>query len=119
MLQQQQQRQVALSIMRSTLDQRRSCTRIRLTVPAEVTCPGYDPQHHTALVRDISTAGAFFFSNFIPDLGSNATLEFVFPVIERLMKVSCSGVIVRVENAANGCAAGIAMQFRHYDIAVC
>lgn len=113
-----QQRQMTLSIMRSTLDQRRSCMRIRLSIPAEVTCPDSDPQHHTALVRDISTAGAFFYSNFSPKLHSNITMDFVFPVAERLMKVTCSGTVVRVENTADGCAVGIAMHFRHYDVAV-
>ena len=114
-----QQRQMALPIMRSTLDQRRSCMRIRLAVPAEVICPELDSQHHTALVRDISTTGAFFYSNFTPGLHSNITMDFMFPVTERLMKISCSGVVVRVENAANGGATGIAMHFQHYDVAVC
>lgn len=113
-----QQRQMTLSIMRSTLDQRRSCMRIRLAIPAEVTCPDSDPQHYTALVRDISTAGAFFYSNFTPTLHANITMDFVFPVADRLMKVSCSGTVVRVESGGDGCAVGIAMHFRHYDVAV-
>ena len=113
-----QQRQMTLSIMRSTLDQRRSCMRIRLAIPAEVICPDSDPQHHTALVRDISTSGAFFYSNFTPILHTNITMDFVFPVADRVMKVSCSGTVVRVEGAGNGCAVGIAMHFRHYDVAV-
>ena len=113
-----QQRQMAPSIMRSTLDQRRSCLRIRLAIPAEVTLPDFGSQHHTALVRDISTTGAFFYSNFTPSLQSNITVDFVFPLAERLMKISCSGVVVRVERGATGCAAGIAMHFRNYDVAV-
>jgi len=35
-----QQRQMAINIVSSPLDQRRSCMRIRLAVPAEVSCPG-------------------------------------------------------------------------------
>jgi hypothetical protein len=36
-----------------------------------------------------------------------------------MMKVSCSGRVVRVEITGNGGATGIAMQFRHYDVAIC
>lgn len=113
-----QQRQTAINIVRSTLDQRRSCMRIRLAVPAEVSCPGVHPEHHTALVRDISTSGAFFYSNFTPEPDSNITIDFVFPIVERRMKVTCHGVVVRVERSSTGGATGIAMQFRHHDVAV-
>ena len=113
-----QQQQMALNIVRSTLDQRRSCMRIRLAVPAEVTCPGSYSEQRTALVRDISTSGAFFYSNFTPELDSNITIDFVFPVVERRMKVTCHGVVVRVEPSSTGGATGIAMQFRHHDVAV-
>ena len=111
-----QQRKIALAIARSTLDQRRSCMRIRLAVPAEVICPDHDPQHHTALVRDISTAGAFLYSNFAPQLHSATTIDFLFPIVERRMKITCSGVVVRVEKPESGGATGIAIKFRHYDV---
>ena len=113
-----QQREIALTIARSTLDQRRSCMRIRLAVPAEVTCPDSDPQHHSALVRDISTSGAFFYSNLTPPSNSEATIDFLFPIVEKRMKVTCSGTIVRVEKSMNGGATGIAIKFRHYDVMV-
>ena len=113
-----QHRQIALAIARSTLDQRRSCMRIRLAVPSEVTCPGSDPQNHPALVRDISTSGAFFYSNFTPECTSDITIDFLFPIVERRMKIACSGTVVRVEKSANGGATGIAMSFRHYDVMV-
>ena len=113
-----QQRKVALAIARSTLDQRRSCMRLRLAVPAEVICPAHDLEHHAALVRDISTSGAFFYSNFTPELNSATTLDFMFPIVERRMKITCSGVIVRVEKPHNGSATGIAVKFHHYDVMV-
>ena len=112
-----QHRQIALAIARSTLDQRRSCMRIRLAVPAEVTFPGSDPQSHPALVRDISTSGAFFYSKFSPESNSDITIDFLFPIVDRRrVKVTCSGTVVRVEKSGNGGATGIAMSFRHCDV---
>lgn len=113
-----QQRQIAIAIARSTLDQRRSCMRIRLAAPAEVTCPGQEPQHHRALIRDISTSGAFLYSNFTPELHAGVTLEFLFPVVEKRMRVACSGTVVRVEKSMNGGATGIAIKFQHCDVMV-
>jgi hypothetical protein len=60
MLQQAQIAINATTIARSTLDQRRSCMRVRMAVPAEVSCPASDHRPRTAVVRDISTSGAFF-----------------------------------------------------------
>lgn len=113
-----QQAQMAINIARSTLDQRRSCMRIRMAVPADVTCPSFDTQHHTGLVRDISTSGAFFYSNFAPELTSEITIDLLFPAVERRMKVTCHGVVVRVEPSSTGGATGIAVHFRHHDVTI-
>src|SRR5579872_1513440 len=113
-----QQRQMAINIVRCTLDQRRSCLRIRLAVPAEVNCPALGLEHQPALIRDISTSGAFFYAKIAPELGSDLTIDFVFPIVERRMKVTCSGKVVRVETSCAGGATGIAMQFQHHDLAV-
>jgi c-di-GMP-binding flagellar brake protein YcgR len=112
------QRQIAMAIARSTLDQRRSCMRIRLAAPAEVTCPVHDPQHHRALIRDISTSGAFLYSNFTPEMNSDVTLDFLFPIVEKRMRIACSGTVVRVEKSMNGGATGIAIKFQHCDMMV-
>lgn len=113
-----QQRQIAMAIARSTLDQRRSAMRIRLAAPAEVTCSACDPQPHRALIRDISTSGAFLYSSFTPEMHSEISLDFLFPVVERRMRVTCSGAVVRVEESMNGGATGIAVKFQHCDVMV-
>jgi hypothetical protein len=110
------QGQMAVNIMRSTLDQRRSSLRVQMAIPAEVICPDPGGQHHTALVRDISFSGAFFYSNFTPQLNSQITIDFVFPIVERRMKVTCHGAVVRVERSAPGAATGIAMQFQRHQV---
>lgn len=108
--------QMAFDIKRSTFDQRRSCLRVHLTIPAEVVCHSGD--HRTALVRDISTSGAFIYSNFTPELDSEIVVDFVFPVVEKRMRITCDGKVVRVEKSASGGATGIAMQFVHHDVTV-
>ena len=106
----------AMEIKHSTFDQQRSCLRVHLTIPAEVTSPG--GEHHAALVRDISTTGAFLYTNFSPPVDSEITVDFVFPVVEKRMKITCEGRVVRVENPVPGGAAGVAMHFRHHDVAL-
>jgi hypothetical protein len=49
---------------------------------------------------------------------SEITVDFVFPVVERRMKITCDGRVVRVDNSGAGGAIGIAMQFRHHDLSV-
>ena len=110
------QGQMAEDIMRSTLDQRRSSLRVQMAIPAEVICPDHGGQQHTALVRDISFSGAFFYSNFAPEINSPITIDFVFPIVERRMKVTCYGAVVRVERSAPGSASGIAMQFQRHQV---
>ena len=112
------QRQIAIAIARSTLDQRRSSMRIRLAVPAELTCLAHDPQHHRAVIRDISTSGAFLYSNFTPKIHSQITLDFLFPIVEKRMRVACSGTVVRIEESTNGGATGIAIKFHNCDVMV-
>ena len=46
-----QQRHLAVDMMRSGLDRRRSSMRILLAIPAEVVCHEISPRHHAALVR--------------------------------------------------------------------
>lgn len=113
-----QQAQLAVDVMRGTLDQRRSSVRIHVPLPAEIVCPGSNDQRHPGLVRDISATGAYFFSNLTPEVGCEIALDFVFPTAGKRIKLTCQGVVVRVEPSARGGATGTAMAFRHYDLAV-
>lgn len=111
------QGQMAVELMRrSALDQRRSSLRVQMAIPAEVICPDPGGQHLTALVRDISFSGAFFYCNLNPQVNSSIAIDFLFPVVERRMKVTCHGTVVRVERSVPGCANGIAMQFQRHQV---
>ncbi|HWC20515.1 MAG TPA: PilZ domain-containing protein [Terriglobales bacterium] len=110
------QGQMAVDIVRSPLDQRRSSLRIQMAIPAEVICPDRGGRHQTALVRDISFSGAFFYCNLTPQVNSPISIDFHFPVVERRMKVTCHGTVVRVERSAPGSATGIAMQFQRHQV---
>jgi hypothetical protein len=107
---------LATQIEHNVPDQQRSCLRVHLTLPAEVV--DYHGGHHTALVRDISTSGVFLYADFAPRVNSEIAVDFLFPVSENRMKITCAGKVVRVENSSNGGATGIAMQFLHHDVAV-
>jgi PilZ domain len=112
------QGQMAVDVMRSTFDQRRSSLRVQMAIPAGITCPDKSEPPHTALVRDVSFSGAFVYSDFAPEVASNIVIDFVFPVVERRMRVTCRGVVVRVEKSAKGGATGIAMLFHKHEATV-
>jgi len=52
----------AIDIMRSALAEERKVSRVHLTVPASVSCPTLNCQNRLAIMRDLSTAGAFFYA---------------------------------------------------------
>jgi hypothetical protein len=112
------QGQMAVDVMRSTFDQRRSSLRVQMAIPAGITCPDKSERQHTALVRDVSFSGAFVYSDFAPEVASNIVIDFVFPVVERRMRVTCRGVVVRVEKSSKGGATGIAMLFHKHEATV-
>ena len=113
-----QQANVAVDIMRSTLDQRRASVRIHIPIPAQVICPGSEAKPHSALVRDISTTGVYFYTDLTPELKCQMVMDFVFPTAGKRIKVTCRGTVVRVEPSARGGATGVAMEFKHHDLTV-
>src|SRR5436853_7684914 len=92
-----QQRHLAVDMMRSGLDRRRSSMRILIAIPAEVVCPEISPRHHAALVRDISLSGAFLYSGFTPVLNADITVDFAGPFAGERVRVTCQSQFVRME----------------------
>lgn len=113
-----QQANTAVNIMRSALDERRSSVRIQIPIPAQVTSAGSESEPHSALVRDISTTGVYIYSNLCPEVRSQIVIDFVLPTAGKRIKVTCHGVVVRVEPSVRGGATGIAMHFHHHDLTV-
>jgi hypothetical protein len=93
-----------------SLPEQRRFARVSLPISAIVTSSELS-QAHLARVRDINPLGAFFYSNFIAEVGQTLTVEFIFP---QSAPVCCEGIVVRVEEAEDG-ATGVAVQFSRYD----
>ena len=103
--------QRALDIMRSALAEERKVSRVHLTVPASVSCPTMNCQNRLAIMRDLSTAGAFFYAELDASEGASITLQFVLSAFGKNIKMVCDGMVVRVDRFPRGAATGIAVEF--------
>ena len=103
--------QRAIDIMRSAMEEERRVARVHLTVPASVSCPLSHCQDRLAIMRDLSTAGAFFYAELDAIEGSPITLQFVLSAFGKDIRMVCEGTIVRVERFPRGAATGIAVAF--------
>ncbi len=104
--------------MRHHLPEQRRESRLHNQFPAAV-CPVHDPQRlQAASLRDMNTLGAFFYSDMQAECGDALALQIVLPDSGdgRQLKISCEGVVVRVEPGDDGVASGFAVQFNRYDI---
>src|SRR5438270_3697744 len=108
--------QRAIDIMRSVLEEERNVPRVHLTVPASVTCPTLNCQDRLAIMRDLSTTGAFFYAELDAMEGSAITLQFVLTAFGKSIRMVCDGSIVRVERFPRGAATGVAVQFNRCDM---
>lgn len=103
--------QRAIDIMRSMIDEARKVSRVHLTVPASVSCPSIGCRDKLAIMRDLSTSGAFFYAEIDALEGSNISLQFVLAAFGKNIQMVCDGIIVRVERFPRGAATGIAVEF--------
>jgi len=101
----------AIDIMRSALAEERKVSRVHLTVPASVSCPTLNCQNRLAIMRDLSTAGAFFYAELEAAEGALITLQFVLSAFGKNIRMVCDGTIVRVDRFPRGAATGIAVEF--------
>jgi PilZ domain len=105
--------QRAIDIMRSVLEEERGVSRVHVTVPASVTCPSLNCEDRLAIMRDLSTSGAFFYAELDALEGLAVTLQFVLAAFGKNIRMVCQGSIVRVERFPRGAATGIAVEFDH------
>ena len=91
-------------------DTPRTWPRVKLLVSAKVNCAANAILDHVAFLRDASSDGIFFYSDFIPQIGKEIEITFDIPLLEKSVKVVCRGKVVRVEQVANGAAPGIAVR---------
>jgi hypothetical protein len=95
----------------------RGSLRVHLPVAVVVTGAGLADTGNVALLRDISSAGAFFYADLDVRPGDSLAIHFVVPVVGRQIRISCEGEVLRREKFDARATAGIAMQFRRYDLA--
>jgi hypothetical protein len=103
--------QRAIDIMRSVLPEERRVSRVHLTIPASISCPSVDCYDRLAILRDVSTSGAFFYAELDTVVGSRMTLQFALAAFGKNIRLLCEGIVVRVERFPRGAATGFALQF--------
>src|SRR5579864_5659660 len=96
--------QRAIDIMRSVLPEERKVSRVHLTIPASVSCPSLNCQDRLAIMRDLSTEGAFFYAELDGIEGAAITLHFILAAFGKNIRMACEGQIVRVERFPRGAA---------------
>ena len=105
----------ALTIMGNPQKDERSSTRVQLHVAAIANCPQLGQHDVSALIRDVTPEGVFFFAHFVPKLGTEISLSFHSKPSGSSPRVFCTGKVVRIERFSSG-AAGIALKLHEYQI---
>lgn len=108
--------QRAIDIMRSVLPEARKVSRVHLTVPATVSCPSLNCHNRLAILRDLSTTGAFFYAELDAKEGASVTVQFVLSAFGKDIRLLCEATIVRVDRFPRGAATGVAVQFTRCDM---
>ncbi|MGZ4811869.1 MAG: PilZ domain-containing protein [Terriglobales bacterium] len=67
----------------------------------------------SGVTRDVSPAGAFFYCEIAPEVGSEIALVFSLPaeLVKDSAQVLCRGRVVRVESAGGSSKVGVAVEF--------
>ena len=98
-------------VMLGAFATRRSTTRVPIRRIAWLTFEMLPDHERVALVKDISTRGIYFYSDFDPDIGDQ--LEFLVEFLSgpERVRLHLKGEVVRVEKAALGSSCGVAISF--------
>jgi hypothetical protein len=98
--------------MLGTQQQRRRTARIPTRRAAWLTIRSTRQHEHVSLVKDISTKGVFFYSDFAPVIGDHLDLVIEYLRGEDRVRLHFNGTVVRVEQPVSGSAPGVAVSFR-------
>lgn len=91
----------------------RYAVRVPLHMAAVAYCPQLGQYDMSALIRDVTPEGVFFFAQFVPALGDEVSLSFHSKPSASSPLVYCTGTVVRIERFSSG-AAGIALKLHEY-----
>jgi len=97
--------------------ERRCGQRFALNVPVSVKLSG--SQHESSgFTQDLSTRGAFFFTDFPLAQGEVVEITLIMPseiTLGESMRVRCQGTVLRVVQPSVGTMLGVAVHFSHYE----
>ena len=105
----------AEEVMLRTRPDQRSSPRAAVCVSATAVFVASSPIELVALLRDVSSNGAMFYTNLPesvvpPAIGADVILRFQMPLSDRRMKVLWTGKVVRLIRYSAGAATGVAMK---------
>jgi PilZ domain len=93
----------------------RRAVRVPLHMAAVAHCSQLGQHDGSALIRDVTPEGVFFFAQFVPALGDEVSLSFHSKPTASSPLVYCTGKVVRIERFSSG-AAGIALKIHDYRV---
>ena len=99
------------AVMLGLLPQRRSTPRVLARRTIRLTFESPCEEARLALMRDISTKGVFFYSEFSPSLGDELDFVLEFVSVSENVRFHFKGHVIRVEDPAPCCAPGVAVSF--------
>ena len=102
----------AAAIMARRQEEQRGAGRTVINQPGSVLSQENNGGEHVAHVRDVSSHGIYFFSDFAPACGTHLVLRFVMPMNAHKMRIECDAEVLRVEENSRGGAVGIAARMR-------
>jgi len=102
----------AAAIMARRQEEQRGGGRTVINQPGAVIAQEGNGGEHVAHVRDVSSHGIYFFSDFTPACGTRLVLRFSVPMRASKMRIECDAEVLRVEANGRGGAVGIAARMR-------
>jgi hypothetical protein len=89
----------------------RGAARVFVRLPAWVTVESHDTTEHVAFVRDISSRGIFFYSDWAPCRGQEVSFVLQYLSGNSKVRLHLTGMVVRVERGSGNSAVGTAVAF--------
>jgi PilZ domain len=112
-----QESQRAIDIMRCKLPEQRREVRTHSQISGTVINQVNPQDTRTAVLRDLNTLGAFFYSKLSAEVGEALALQILMPQPGNAqLKIACEGTVVRVEPEQADVGTGFALQFSRYDM---
>lgn len=90
----------------------RASIRTLVVLPATI---HFQEKGHVGLLRDISPEGLFVYSDFAPSVGDSLDIDIGDRRNGAGKRVSCTGIVVRVESKGDGAAVGIALRITDHE----